>query len=447
MLAKDKKVEFIIPNIDWPLIISGLLLSIIGLVAIYSATLKTESPMTYLTKQSLSLMLGILFCVLLISINYQVLANFATYLYSFGVVLLISVLFWGVRIRGTRGWFNLGIFHFQPAEITKLFFIIALTSYLSVNWKNIFRLNKLITPLVLLGVYVGLILLQPDFSSALVYFPILVCMVYFAGANPIHIVYILLFGAISAGIPLLATYIRIKHPFLTKGPLWGNIFKASYDIYTAVIIVLIISAILLLLWWFIHKLKIKLPFIVVAGLIAVIFAGTLSSFGVSRSLKEYQRKRLMVFIDPKIDPLGAGYNIIQSKIAIGSGRIFGKGLFRGSQVGLGFIPEQHTDFIFSVIGEETGFLGSSFSLLVYIFFIWRVLIVMREAKDRVGSLIASGIAVMFMFYLFINVGMTLGLAPATGLPLPFISYGGSSLVASWSAIGILESIHSRRFTY
>jgi rod shape determining protein RodA len=145
--------------------------------------------------------------------------------------------------------------------------------------------------------------------------------------------------------------------------------------------------------------------------------------------------------------MGAGYHVIQSEIALGSGKIFGKGLFSGTQGRLGFLPEQHTDFIFSVLGEELGFVMSGFVLLLYLTLLWRTVVIAGDSRDRFGSLVAVGIACMFAFYIFLNLAMVMGLAPVTGLPLPFLSYGGSSLISSLAAVGILLSIHVRRYTH
>jgi rod shape determining protein RodA len=169
--------------------------------------------------------------------------------------------------------------------------------------------------------------------------------------------------------------------------------------------------------------------------------------GVEKSLKEYQRKRLVVFLSPKIDPRGAGYNIIQSKIAVGSGKMLGKGFLKGTQTQLGFLPERRTDFIFSVISEEGGWVFSHLTLLFYVLFIWRALAVAKESRDRYGSFVAVGLATMFTFYAVINIGMALGIMPVTGMPLLLISYGGSSIVSSLLAVGILLSIHIRKYTY
>jgi len=161
-------------------------------------------------------------------------------------------------------------------------------------------------------------------------------------------------------------------------------------------------------------------------------------------LHDYQRQRLLVFLDPGVDPLGAGYALAQAKIAVGSGQLWGKGLFAGTQNLLRFIPEQHTDFIFTVIGEELGFIGASAVLVLFLIWIWRALRISAAASDRLGRLIAGGIAAMVVFHVFVNVGMTVGLMPITGIPLPFLSYGGSSLLAMSLATGLLLNVGMRR---
>ncbi len=161
-------------------------------------------------------------------------------------------------------------------------------------------------------------------------------------------------------------------------------------------------------------------------------------------LKEYQLNRLVVFINPGVDPIGIGYNLIQSKIALGSGQLIGKGLFAGTQNQLHFLPEKHTDFIFSVIGEEFGFLGVVLVILIYLLLLWQMLNVARKARDNYGRLVVIGISSMFFFHIFENIGMTMGLMPITGLPLPFISYGGNSMISSLLAIGLVININIRR---
>ena len=160
-------------------------------------------------------------------------------------------------------------------------------------------------------------------------------------------------------------------------------------------------------------------------------------------LHDYQRRRLVAFLDPSADPLGAGYALIQSRIAVGSGQLFGKGLFAGTQNLLRFIPEQHTDFIFTVVGEELGLLGATVLLALYLIWLWRALEIAAAARDRLGALIATGIATMMAFHVVINIGMTIGLMPVTGIPLPLMSHGGSSLLTTLAAVGLLLSIRAR----
>ncbi len=160
--------------------------------------------------------------------------------------------------------------------------------------------------------------------------------------------------------------------------------------------------------------------------------------------QDYQLNRLIVFVNPGVDPYGIGYNIIQSKIAVGSGKLMGKGLFEGTQNQLNFLPEKHTDFIFSVLGEEFGFIGVLVLLLLYLFLLWEILQIARQAKDNYGSLVTVGIAAMFLFHIIENIGMTMGVMPITGIPLPFISYGGTYMVISLIAIGLVININLRK---
>ena len=161
-------------------------------------------------------------------------------------------------------------------------------------------------------------------------------------------------------------------------------------------------------------------------------------------LKDYQKSRLTVFLDPNVDPLGAGYHIIQSKIAIGSGQLFGKGLFGGTQSQLNFLPENHTDFIFAVIGEELGFVGSIAILALYSLLLYRGVKTAQNARDKFGALLAAGITSMMAFHVLVNVGMTIGIMPVTGIPLPFMSYGVSALTTNLISVGILLNIQSRQ---
>ena len=258
---------------------------------------------------------------------------------------------------------------------------------------------------------------------------------------------IIIGSGLAVSIPLLETFFDMQlkiaqnETFLTNLALFLKSGNAVVYIISAVL-VLIISG-----WWFLLKLRIRIPIIYPFVLCGAIVLGCVSSIFVEKSLKDYQRRRLVVFLDPQVDPRGSGYNIIQSKIAIGSGKFTGKGLKKGTQTQLGFLPEQHTDFIFSVIGEEGGWVIAQLTLIFYFLFIWRALVIAKESRDRYGSLVATGIATMFAFYAVINIGMVMGMMPVTGMPLLLLSYGGSSILSSLCAIGVLCSIHIRRHTY
>jgi rod shape determining protein RodA len=439
-------LRHLIESMDWMMLASVLFLLTVGLVSVYSATLHFGGAGKFFTTQLAAIAIGGASMIFFQSVNYQLYRRWFYFFYALTIIMLLSVLIFGQTIRGTKGWFNFGYFSFQPVEITKIIYIIVLASYLDQYWRYIKRWQTLLVPVLMLVGNLVLILLQPDFGSTLVYFPVTVILLYVAGAEPLYLLALVMLCGIAAGIPLLEIFLRIQPALLKAHPALNYIVVAANGGWPAFMFLGSIVIGLLLIWWFLFKLKIEIPFLSVLILCGIIIGGSLASVGVQHSLKEYQKKRLIVFLNPNIDPLGSGYNIIQSKIAIGSGRVFGKGIFQGTQSQLGFLPEQHTDFIFSVLGEETGFSLSMLTIFFYSMLVWRAMVIAREARDRYGSLIATGIATMFAFYVVINIGMVMGLMPSTGLPLPLLSYGGSDIVSALTAVGLLLSIHIRRFT-
>ena len=447
-MEKEEKSLFrrILENTDWVLLGSLVFLISAGTLGVYSAVLHYGNPGRFVTTQFAAIGLGLAGMIILLSFNYQNFKHMIYPLYIISILLMISVLFLGTTIRGTRGWFHLGLFSFQPVELAKLIFILVLAGYLDIRYKEVKSLSVFFIAIALLMGHILLIMLQPDFSSTLSYFPVTLILLFVAGAYYSYLFAIALFGALAVGIPLTATFLKLQPALLAAHPRINFIINVFMGNMYSLIFIAAVIAIIFIGWWFLSKFKISIPVLYPAILSLIIAGGSLSSVVVQKSLKEYQRKRLIVFINPEIDPLGSGYNIIQSKIAIGSGRLFGRGLFSGKQTQLGFLPEQHTDFIFSVLGEETGYLFSQGIIAVYFLLIWRALMIAKEARDRYGSYIALGVAAMFTFYSVINIGMTMGLMPATGMPVPLLSYGGSSMVSSLWAIGLLFSVHIRRFT-
>ena len=327
---------------DWIIFIDVIFITLIGLLFIYSAQLRTGNPMFFLIKQSTALGLGIAAMLIIISIRYELYSEYTNYFYIFGLILLVAVLFFGIRVRGAKSWFDFGKFAFQPSEIVKIVLILYIAKYINKNYYHMKKFSRLLTPFFATILYIGLILLEPDFSSAIVFIPILLGMVYIGGVSKKTINLVLIFFIVTLGLPFLEIFLTIK---ISDTSLVNN-FKFIYIISVILIsigILLFIKAI----QYKINKKEYKIIFL-------IILLGLISAMTISGYLKDYQKKRIIVFLDPSLDPLGSGYNILQSRIAIGSGKITGRGLFQGTQTQLGFIPDQHTDYIFAVIAEEGG---------------------------------------------------------------------------------------------
>lgn len=369
MINIDRRL---IKNFDWVTFVVAILISLIGIMTIYSATrpLGAETHSAFYLKQATWLILGLFVLAVIVSVDYIWISRFSLPLYIIGIVLLIAVFILGRSGMGAQRWLSLGPISFQPSEFFKMIFIIMLSQYLSVlrsplDTPSLLRVFFFITffPFILL-------VKQPDLGTALI---VLLIFISLAAARGLH-------KKVAVLIVLIAL---ISLPFL------GNIF------------------------W--------------------------------EGLKDYQKSRLVAFIEPDIDPSGIGYHLSQSKITVGSGNFFGKGYLRGTQGPFRFLPEKHTDFIFAVFAEEWGFFGSLLLLFLYLVLILRGLDTARKAKDDFGRILALGISVMFTIYFFINVGMTLGLMPVVGVPLPFMSYGGTALLSNLIAVGVLINIRTRRF--
>jgi rod shape determining protein RodA len=285
-----------------------------------------------------------------------------------------------------------------------------------------------------------LILSQPDFGTSLVFIPILIAMAYVSGLRLSHVVYMLLtvFGiGFLTVIPFWQKYIA-KRSF----PIFQVLTDQPYS-YLSLLVIVVIFA--LALWGYLAFKKKYYYWI------AYVFSNFGLSVGISmlahKVLKEYQIMRLIVFLDPSVDPRGSGWNIIQSTTAIGSGGFFGRGFLQGTQSHYRFLPQQSTDFIFSIISEEIGFFGCVLIFFLFLLILIRCVYVMKNVRDGFGVNIAAGVSSMVFFHFFINVGMAMGIMPITGIPLFFLSYGGSSLWAALLGIGLVLSIHIRRFRH
>lgn len=427
---------------DYQLLFSFVVLTLLGILTIYSASRGAGSGRAlereHIRQIYWAIIGGILF-ILILFINYQRMSEFALAIYVVSILLLLLTLLLGRRVRGARSWLNvIGNLGFQPSELIKIGLIIVLATFLEKVGEEIRRLKNVILTLLIIFLPVGLILLQPDFGTALVYLPIGLVMIFFAGIRYTHLISLLIIFSIAISLPLLATYSK-----LTSDSAFA--FFQILDDTTIVFTISLSFGLLAFIFFLIFNLTKKELMLKARNIFLIFFCGLFLSMLLGKGLRPYQRERLVVFIKPEIDPFGAGYNIIQSKIAVGAGGLFGKGLLRGTQSQLGFLPERSTDFIFSIFAEEWGFVGSLFLLAIYGLFIYRATLVIFNSKDRFGSLMASGLVGMFLFHIVVNIGMTIGIMPITGIPLPFLSYGGSFLLTSMIGTSILFNISMRRY--
>jgi len=364
----------IIKDFDLGFLIVVVMLSLIGVMTIYSSTrplLESHQQLFYLKQLNwTALSLACFFMLLIVDYRWHI--RYANILYVAGIILLVLVLVAGKRGMGAQRWLNLGFIAFQPSEFFKIFFVIAISRYFSgldpgrkLGVREILKISAIffILPAIL-------ILKQPDLGTMLILMFIFVSMILTFGVERKIIITAILIAAIAS--PIAGKY------------LWGG-------------------------------------------------------------LKDYQKNRIIAFMDPQVDPQGIGYHITQSKVSIGAGGFLGKGYLKGTQGPYRFLPENHTDFIFSIFAEEWGFVGSLVLFLLYLFTIWRGFDTASKARDNAGRFLALGVTYMFFFYFFVNVGMALGLMPVVGIPLPLMSYGGTALLSNFVALSMIENVRMRRF--
>lgn len=354
-------------NMEWGLLIVAIILTTVGIIALFSAT--QEDNYDEFKKQIIWLIVSLIIMVIVLAINYETLVKSSPIFYGIFIILLIAVLF-TTPINGATSWFNIGIFSFQPSEFAKVVVILFLAYVISKIQEryrdNINKPTCLLIIFAVLALPLLLIIKQPDYGTAAAFLVATALMLVAAGIDKRYIISIILLMIVS--VPLLYNFV----------------------------------------------------------------------------LPEHAKTRIDIFLNPESDPRGAGYNIIQSKLAIGAGGLTGMGFLKGNQTQLGFLYPKTTDFIFAVIGEELGFVVSGVVIIMYIFFINKCIYIAKTAKDELGSLIATGIAGVFLFHMIENIGMVMGLLPITGVPLPFISYGGSSLITNFICVGLLANISSKR---
>ena len=399
---------------DVVLIGSVFLLVTIGLMAIYSSTLKHPTAGGNFQKQLFSAIISFVIFLVVYFLPQRAINLLTLPSYLLSLFFLVAVLFIGRKVYGSKSWIDLGPFGFQPSEFAKIGLIFLLSYFLSRDKTNIESFKDIALALVIGTVPIMLILLEPDVGTTFVF---------------IFIVLVLLFWK---GISLFKLFVVLSPPIVVLSYMFGTV---SF----------IIALLMVILALFYFK---KNLFFSASLFVINLSAGFFFQY-VFNVLSPHQQKRVLTFIDPNMDPLGSGYNAIQAKVAIGSGGLLGKGFLAGHQTQLRFIPEQWTDFIYCVIGEEFGFIGSLITLSLFMILFLRLLKIssLMKNKNEFQSLVVIGILTLLFFHFVVNVGMTIGIMPVIGLPLPFLSYGGSSLLADIFLIGVAANIYKNRKQY
>ena len=377
---QDISVRLINPkrlkHLDWVLLLAVTALACVGWVVLYSAS--KSSSLEYFYRQMLYFAAGMGLAFLLACVDQRFLLSLAPAGYGLLVISLVAVLLFGSTAKGSERWLSLGFIRFQPSEFAKLGMVYFLAWYLDKLGPRIRKGYWFLFTFVLAGIPMALILKQPNLGTAACLGPITVGMLFVAGCRIRHLVILAVLGL--AGLGFLVWEMRGFDPNVEQEP------RTSFD------------------------------------------------------LKHYQKKRIYAFLHPEADPRGSGWHTIQSVVTVGSGRLTGKGWMKGTQTRLNYLPEYHTDFIFSLLAEEFGFVGSLITLALYLAFLQLGLRVARDSVDTPGALLAAGVVALLAFHIFMNIGITVGLLPVTGLPLPFLSYGGSFYMTTMAGVGILLAV-------
>lgn len=454
--------ESVFNTIDWVSLLLYFVLALIGIAFIYDTTYSPDNPSffqwnTSYGKQTIFFGFSLLVALLILIVDSRFYTSFAYVLFGLVMLLLVSVLLFGVEIKGSKSWFKVGSIAFQPAELAKFATSLALAKYISGFNVDLTRWKDKAYALAILCTPIALILLQGDVGSMLVFSSFVFLLhregleseflfigfgaIFFSVMALLYSPYVLIMT--YAFVLILFTYYNRKHKF----PIVNTIFWIAFFILINV----------LFSHYFISSLSEKMttPYLILALLFTIIFfIGyalkrkqkvwlnlaltvflTVSTYTFSvdylfhNVLKEHHRNRINIILGKIHDPANVGYNLEQSKIAIGSGGFLGKGYLKGTQTMLNYVPEQSTDFIFTCIAEEFGFMGSFFIIALYVFFLLRLIFLAERQKSQFSRVYGYGVVGVFFIHFAINIAMTIGLAPVIGIPLPFLSYGGSSLLS------------------
>lgn len=444
-------------SLDWFSILIFLVMIFFGWINIYAAVYNEEAPVIFDTtqrygKQLIFIVAAIIIAFFIVIIDSRFYIFFSYIIYALIIASLLLVLVAGKEVNGARSWFAIGDLSLQPSEFAKFATALALAKYLSGTGIDITSFRSLAPAAVIIFVPVGLILLQPDLGSVVVFFS-LVLVLYREGLSPW-----LFITGILAAILFIATLLSernylvliaivlsaaVVHLFIDRNPLLtlkglvlaGGTTMAIWLLSRLVsmdlgIEVVILSGLILsfLLWaYYIYRHKARNLLIILAFLAGSLLFVFTVDFVFDNILKPHQQTRINIVLGIESDPFGKGYNLNQSMISIGSGGFSGKGFLNGTQTRFKFVPEQSTDFIFCTVGEEWGFLGASFVIILYVVLLFRLIVLAERQRSSFTRIYGYGVISILFFHFLINIGMTIGLVPVIGIPLPFFSYGGSSL--------------------
>ncbi len=390
-------------SIDW--LLWGIPLAMVGLAGVLIASTQRQADYADWYQHWITGAVGLGVALLLARLPLQRLQPLRWPIYVGIIVGLLAVRLVGTSALGAQSWINIGGFYLQPSEFAKLGVIVLLAGVLARH--PVERPVDLVRPTALLGIPWLLVFIEPDLGSSLVFGAVLLVMLFWAGMPGAWVVLLI--------SPLVAAIVAGTFPWLLIGwiPLMGWLAWTSLP------------------WK-------RLGSGMAVG-VQILFA-VATPWLWEHGLRPHQRARLTLFLDPGQDPLGGGYHLLQSTVGIGSGQLWGTGLMRGALTKLRFIPEQHTDFIFSALGEETGFIGSVLVVAGFVLLIWRLLQIAGQARTDFESLVVVGVGAMLMFQVVVNINMTIGLGPITGIPLPFLSYGRSAMLMNFMALGLCASV-------
>ncbi|MEW5814921.1 MAG: rod shape-determining protein RodA [Spirochaetota bacterium] len=427
---------------DLILFFSTMALLIIGILFIYSSSVSSTGIVfsrEYI-RQIIWAGTGFILVFTVIFIGYDRFQPWSPYIYASSVLLLIITLLFGQPINGAKSWLGILDFGIQPSEFTKIAVILFLAGYYTRSRNRMQYPSHFLIGFFIILIPVFLVLLQPDMGTAIVYIPIFLIMSFVGGVPVRYVIFVFITGLLLIILSLLPAWqdhiVERDIPFLT---IVDNPTFIQYSLLSLGVITLTALA-----GYFLMK---KKYFYWIIYVFLIVFLSLAGSSIARMVLKEYQIMRLIVFLNPGVDPKGAGWNIIQSITAVGSGGFFGKGFLKGTQSHYRYLPQQSTDFIFSIISEEWGFLGGFLVFSLFVTIMIRGLLIIQTIKDSYAVLVGSGVVAMLLFHFVVNIGMAMGIMPITGIPLFFLSYGGSSLWTAMLGIGLLLSIHLKRYSY